>query len=215
MPSSLGVLILRLPGLLLAISVHEYAHARMAYRLGDDTAALSGRMTLEPWAHFDIIGALMLLLVGFGWARPVPVSPYRLQDPKKDMAKIAFAGPLANLITAFVLEVATILLFTFYKFSGVWIYVPMVLQMAARINAGLAVFNLIPVPPLDGSRILEQYIPYRFQHIWDEVQRHGFIILVALLVLGVVSWIMQPLVTGFMGFAQKAGLSLSLLLRRF
>lgn len=215
MPSSLGVLILRLPGLLLAISVHEYAHARMAYRLGDDTAALSGRMTLEPWAHFDIIGALMLLLVGFGWARPVPVSPYRLQDPKKDMAKIAFAGPLANLITAFVLEVATILLFTFYKFSGVWIYVPMVLQMAARINAGLAVFNLIPVPPLDGSRILEQYIPYRYQHIWDKVQRHGFIILVALLVLGVVSWIMQPLVTGFMGFAQKAGLSLSLLLRRF
>ena len=87
MSNSLGMLILRLPGLLLAISVHEYAHARMAYRLGDDTAALSGRMTLEPWAHFDIVGALMLLLVGFGWARPVPVSPFRLENPRKDMAK--------------------------------------------------------------------------------------------------------------------------------
>ena len=117
MPDSLVVLILRLPGLLLAISVHEYAHARMAYRLGDDTAELSGRMSLEPWAHFDIVGALMLLLVGFGWAKPVPVDPYRLRDPRRDMAKIAFAGPMANLITAFVLEVVSILLRATYRFS--------------------------------------------------------------------------------------------------
>ena len=122
MPNSLVTLILRLPGLLLAISVHEYAHARMAYQLGDDTAELSGRMTLEPWAHFDIVGALMLLLVGFGWARPVPVAPYRLRDPKRDMAKIAFAGPLANLITAFVLEIAAIMLYTAYRFSGALTY---------------------------------------------------------------------------------------------
>ncbi|MGI6620107.1 MAG: site-2 protease family protein [Bacillota bacterium] len=214
MPDSLVVLILRLPGLLLAISVHEYAHARMAYRLGDDTAELSGRMSLEPWAHFDIVGALMLLLVGFGWAKPVPVDPYRLRDPRRDMAKIAFAGPMANLITAFVLEVVSILLRATYRFSGVWVYLPLVLQLAATINAGLAIFNLIPIPPLDGSRIVEQFIPYRYRHVWDEIQRYGFIILVALLVLGVVSRIMMPLVTALIGLADGVAWTLLMLFSR-
>ncbi len=216
MPNSLITLILRVPGFLLAISIHEYAHARMAYHLGDDTADLAGRMTLEPWAHFDVVGALMLLIAGFGWAKPVPVDPYRLRNPQRDMAMIAVAGPVANFVMAFVLEVVAILLFTIYKFEGIWSYIPIVLSVGARINAGLGIFNLIPIPPLDGSRILEFYIPYQARHLWEEFKRHGFIILVALLMLGIVSAIMQPFVTGYIGFVQKVGLSLSsIILRRF
>lgn len=130
------------------------------------------------------------------------------------MAQIALAGPVANLITAFVLEITTILLFTFRNFSGAWAYIPTVLDVAAWINAGLAIFNLIPIPPLDGSRILELYIPYRAQNLWYEFQRYSFVILAVLLILGIIPSIMQPLVTGYIRLAQKAGMSLSLLLLR-
>ena len=96
-----GDIFLRIPGFLIAISVHEYAHARMAFKLGDDTAEREGRMTLEPWAHFDLVGGLMLVLFRFGWARPVPVNPFRFRNPRKGMALVSVAGPAANLVTAF------------------------------------------------------------------------------------------------------------------
>ncbi|MBP8614130.1 MAG: site-2 protease family protein [Firmicutes bacterium] len=202
-------MILRVPGFLLAISVHEYAHARTAYNLGDDTAQLLGRMTVEPWPHIDIVGALMLLIFGFGWAKPVPVNTYRLQNPKRDMARISLAGPVANLVTALVLEVLTVILLVFVSFPGALRYIPTVLEVGAWINAGLGFFNLIPVPPLDGSNILANYIPNSARHSWDWIQRYGFVILVALMVLGVVSAVMQPLVTGYMGFAQWMAMAIS------
>lgn len=209
MPAEFVSMILRVPGFLLAISVHEYAHAKMAYNLGDDTAQLLGRMTVEPWAHIDVVGSLMLLIFGFGWAKPVPVNTYRLQNPRRDMAKISLAGPVANLITALVLEILTVILLIFVSFPGALRYIPTVLEVGAWINAGLGFFNLIPVPPLDGSNILDVYISNNARDAWNWIQRYGFVILVVLMVLGVVSAVMQPLVTGYMGFAQRMAIAIS------
>ncbi|MGI6663525.1 MAG: site-2 protease family protein [Bacillota bacterium] len=197
----------------MAISIHEYAHARMAYKLGDDTAARAGRMTIEPWAHLDPIGALMLLVFGFGWARPVPVDPYRLRNPRKDMAKVAVSGPVANLIAAFVLETSTVLVFSRLRLIGTpWTYLTDVLRSGAMINAALAFFNLIPLPPLDGSKILRVYLPYSLEEVWDFIERYGFVILMGLVYLGVVGAIIQPLIQMYMAAVFRVAVRLSLLL---
>lgn len=211
----LGDIFLRIPGFLLAISVHEYAHARMAFNLGDDTAEREGRMTLEPWAHFDLVGGLMLVLFRFGWARPVPVNPFRFKNPRKGMALVSLAGPVANLITSFVLGVTTILMFTRINFTGsVWIHLPEILLQAAWINASLAFFNLIPVPPLDGSKILSVILPYSLQNLWDQIEQYGFIILIVLLYSGVISSILGPLILGFMTWVQNTAIAISLFVFR-
>jgi Zn-dependent protease len=206
-------MILRIPGFLLGISIHEYAHARMAYRLGDDTAYRAGRMTIEPWAHLDPIGALLLLVFGFGWARPVPVDPYRLRNPRKDMAKVAIAGPIANLIAAFVLEIFTVLVFSKARLAGtVWARLMDVFRSGAMVNTALAFFNLIPLPPLDGSKILRVYLPYSFEGMWEFVERYGFLILMGLVYLGVVGAVIQPLVYAYMTGVRSIALKISLLL---
>lgn len=194
---------------MLAISIHEYAHARMAYSLGDDTAARAGRMTVEPWAHIDPIGALMLLIFGFGWARPVPVDPYRLRNPRKDMAKVAFAGPVANLIAAFILEVCAVLLFARLRLAGArWTYLSDILSLGARVNAALAFFNLLPLPPLDGSKILRVYLPYSMYDIWDFIECYGFLILMGLVYLGVVSAIIEPFIRTYMAAVYSVAVKL-------
>lgn len=215
MPESrLLSVIFRIPGFLLAISVHEYAHARMAYALGDDTADRAGRMTLEPWAHIDPIGALMLIFLGFGWARPVPVDPFRLRSPRKDMAKVAFAGPFANLVIAFFLQVITILIFSFVRLRGTfWVYLPEVLDTAAWVNASLAFFNLIPIPPLDGWHILELYIPNKAYEISSFLERYGFAILLVLVGVGFVGLVIGPLVTSYIDLCRLVGLYLSFLFK--
>ena len=210
-----GDIFLRIPGFLIAISVHEYAHARMAFKLGDDTAEREGRMTLEPWAHFDLVGGLMLVLFRFGWARPVPVNPFRFRNPRKGMALVSVAGPAANLVMAFVLGVATILMYTRINFTGsAWIYLPEVFFQAAWINASLAFFNLIPVPPLDGSKILSVILPPSLQDLWDRVEQYGFIILIVLLYSGMISSILGPLIRGFMTWVQNTAIAISMLVFR-
>lgn len=142
----------------LTLPIHEWAHAFTAYKLGDKSVKYSGRLTLNPFAHIDYMGALMIILFGFGWAKPVPVNMNYFKKPKQYMAITALAGPLANLVMAFlafVLRNIVILLFPSAQF------LKFILYYVAQINISLAVFNLIPLPPLDGSRILTAFLSDR------------------------------------------------------
>ena len=139
--------------------VHEYAHAVTAYKLGDKTAKYAGRLTMNPLASLDLIGALLLVLVGFGWAKPVPVNPRNFKNPKVGMAITAAMGPISNIILAFasLLVVAGIVNLT--DRTNVTYYIALAFSFIAQINIILAVFNLIPLPPLDGSRVLFAVLP--------------------------------------------------------
>lgn len=176
--------------MLLSLTVHEYAHAWSAFRLGDDTASRQGRLTLNPLAHIDPLGSLLLPLMGipFGWARPVPVDPLRFtrkMSMRSGMALTAAAGPASNLTLALLCAVGIGLLGRFApdRFADDGVEVAL-LEMALQINVGLSLFNLLPVPPLDGSRIAERLVPARFQGAWDTFARASPFLLVAVFVLG-------------------------------
>jgi Zn-dependent protease len=186
---SLRELLLLLPAILVGLTFHEFAHGWVADRLGDRTARYQGRLTLNPLAHIDPVGFLMLVLFRFGWAKPVPVNPYNLRgDPARGMLMIALAGPAANLLVALV---TALLLGT-----GVTHLIPYgyyFLLLTLQINVVLAVFNLIPVPPLDGSKILAGLLP-RQSHFLYQMETYGTIILLLLLFTGILGKILWPVV---------------------
>lgn len=157
-------LLYTVPVLLIAFPVHECAHGWVAYRLGDDTAKRAGRLTLNPFRHLDFWGTICLVVARFGWAKPVPINPYNFRDRKAGMAITALAGPFSNLIMAFL---SLLLLRLFALLTSVPAVAAGILTnlllVSAEINAGLFVFNLIPVPPLDGSRILAIFLPDRVE----------------------------------------------------
>jgi len=191
------VLVLLLPVLLFALVFHEYSHAYMAFRLGDHTARYHGRLTLNPLVHLDPFGALMILFVGFGWAKPVPVDPRNLRHPRTDMMKIAFAGPGANLLLA----LGGGLLLRLGVHGEPW---GLMLYMFTQINIALAVFNLLPIPPLDGSQIFSGLFIRTQPQLVHTLQAYGPQILIGLILIGYFTgfsplWmIMKPFVRFFM-----------------
>ncbi len=166
------------------LPVHEYAHAFVADKLGDKTARLSGRLTLNPMAHIDILGAIMILFVGFGYAKPVPVNPRNFKNPKKGMALTALAGPFSNILMAVVFMFLSNVLSLFGNSLFVQAF-HVFFSFAASINIGLAVFNLIPIPPLDGSRVLELLIPDKYYYKFAQYERYIVIVIFGLIIFGV------------------------------
>lgn len=182
-------IVFTLAALLVATTCHEFAHAFVADRLGDPTARSLGRLTLNPLVHLDPIGTLSIVLFGFGWARPVPVNARNFQDPRQGMLQVALAGPLANVTVAFVVGALAQIPGLFAgTLAGEFI------SLVVYINVILAVFNLIPVPPLDGSRIVESVLPAREAAEFARLQPYGAIILLLLLYTGVVGRVMGPAV---------------------
>ena len=171
--------------------IHEFAHAYVATKLGDDTPRLRGRLTLNPLAHIDILGAVMILLVGFGYAKPVPVSMRRFKKPKRDMALTALAGPVSNLIMAAIfMFFENLFEGLYFKSGGVSVFFDLLsvfFYFAAYINVGLMVFNLLPVPPLDGYRVASALIPYKYYFKIMQYERYIMYGVMVLLFLGVLS----------------------------
>jgi len=169
--------IVRIPVILFCITIHEYAHGRVAYALGDPTAKMAGRLTLNPFHHLDPIGAIMLFLFNFGWAKPVPVDPRYFKNIKRDTMLMAAAGPGANFLAALM---AGLLIRYFLLASQLY---QLVLLYLLFMNIGLALFNLIPIPPLDGSHILENLLPYEMSVRYQQVGRYGLMILFLVVLL--------------------------------
>lgn len=191
-----------IPAILLALSFHEYAHGKVAYLLGDPTPKYQGRLTLNPLAHLDILGTLLLIVAGFGWAKPVQVNPFYFQmDRRKGMMLVALAGPLMNLVIAYLAAVVWQVFFH----RGLRIdFLLSFLNLLVIYNVVLAVFNLIPVPPLDGSRVLAGIVSRESAGYLYQLENIGPFILLLLIATGLIGRIMRPLVSEVLQFILAA-----------
>jgi Zn-dependent protease len=183
--------LLLLPLLVAALTVHEFAHAFTAYKLGDATPKIQGRVTLNPLAHLDPIGTLVLIVtsflgMGFGWGKPVSFNPYNLRHPKRDIGLVAFAGPLANILMAIV----GIILLTILSNQ----FVQAVLVSFILINCVLAIFNLVPIYPLDGYNVVMSILPPKYSQQFGETAQYGTVLLLVLIFSGATRVVINPVI---------------------
>ena len=184
-------LVAGLPGIVIAMVIHEYSHARVADALGDFTPRMQGRLTLNPAAHVDPLGLAMLFLVHFGWAKPVQINPMNFSNPCRDDILVSLAGPASNLITSFVALIVLVLLakLDFPLSEGLLV----VFNLIIVYNINFAIFNMLPIPPLDGSHILRNLLPYDMARAYAQLERYSFIFLLIILMTPVLSYIFVPL----------------------
>lgn len=207
-------MLFRLPIIFMAITIHEYAHGYAAFKMGDPTAKFQGRLSLNPLAHMDIVGALAMLLLGFGWAKPVPINPNNFRNRKKGTVIVSLAGPLSNIFLALLGAVIYGILLRFYVNIGnisemfavalLGIFGQMIV-----LNVSFAVFNLVPFPPLDGSKILGAVLPWRYQYKIMQYERYAFPVLIILMVSGALDGILRfftsPIINSMIEIAYLAG----------
>lgn len=184
-------MIFRIPALLIALTIHEYAHARAAVSQGDPTPRVLGRLTLNPIPHLDPMGLIMLWIFKFGWAKPVPINPGNFRNWREGMVITSLAGPLSNIAVALLTAIlVAVLKGAGFNFAPA---VSTVIFYTYWYNIIFAVFNLLPFPPLDGSKVLAVFLPARYRHILERVEQYGPFLLLALVYLGVVGKIAGPL----------------------
>lgn len=196
-------LVLSIPGLVLALSLHEFAHGYAAYKMGDNTAKYQGRLTLNPLHHLDPIGTICLFLLNFGWARPVPINPYNFKNRRLGVIVVSLAGPFMNFFVALLSGLIGEAILRFAPINVFTIFLTNVVYYCMVLNVGLMTFNLIPLPPLDGSKVLFEFLPYRFRETFYMVERYASLILMALLftnVLNPVLYTMRDFVFGIINF---------------
>lgn len=183
-------------GLISAITIHEFAHALVAYRLGDPTAKLAGRLTLNPAAHLDPIGTIALLLIGLGWGKPTPFDPYNLRNVRRDSALISAAGAASNFILATLISLPYLITYFTGNLTPQIIYAYHIVSIVIWINLILGVFNLIPIHPLDGFKVLAGILPKDWYRDFTQTERYGIFILLFLLFTGAIGKIIFPIVSG-------------------
>ena len=206
MMSTLLQILVLAPPILLALTLHEFAHGYVAYRFGDPTASAAGRLTVNPLKHLDPIGTLAFFLIHIGWARPVPVNPVYFRNPKQDMLWVALAGPMTNLalaVASALLAKTVVVLAAFFPENGVisfnlFILMEM-LKASVWINLVLCVFNFLPIPPLDGSKILTSLLPTDMARAYLRFEKYGFVLILVLAFTGVLSKLILPVI----GFANN------------
>ena len=198
---NINQIIIMAPPLLLALTLHEYAHGYIAYRLGDPTARNAGRLTLNPLSHLDPIGTLAFFFIKFGWAKPVPVNPRYFQNPRQDMLWVALAGPVTNLLLAvasalvlkLVIGIASVIPYS-SLLEAILVPFSNMLVASIWINLVLCIFNFLPIPPLDGGRIMTGLLPENLARTYASFERYGFIVILILAFTGVLGTIIFPVI---------------------